>query len=155
MNSSEVSPARCIQFDVAIPIEAPPERVWQALTLETNAWWLAEFRMVSTDSTMTFDLSPGGQGLIETALDGSFLQWYAVQAYFPQSKKIYLAGYLAADYGGPSTNLLILSVVVTDHGSELQLVDSHHGSVDEKTIASIQEGWQQLFGDGLKRYVEG
>ncbi len=144
----------CVQYELEIQIDAPLERVWRALTDEIDAWWLGDFHMVDPNSTVEFDVRVGGRGLIEYRPDGSFLLWYSVQAFLPEQHKIYLVGNLAPDFGGPSTTNLSLSLVARDDGCTLRITDAHHGCVDESTVASLKNGWQQLFNDGLRKYSE-
>ena len=149
------SPASCcLQYELDIPIKAPVGIVWKALIDDIQAWWLKDFHMVGADSTVAFDTSPGGKGLIEVNEDGSFLQWYQVQRSLPAEHRIYLVGHLAADYGGPATSHLRLTVETHEQHASLNVSEAYHGNADEDTLESLRLGWQQLFGDGLKAYVE-
>ena len=143
------------QYELEIAINAPIERVWNAILEDTNLWWSPDFHMVASESTVEFDVSPGGKGLIEHNPDGSFLQWYTVQFFMPDQFKIYMVGNVAPDWGGPSTTNLCLSLSASDDGCILKVSDAHHGKVNEPYIESLKGGWKQLFGDGLKRFVEG
>jgi len=49
-------------------IDAPRERVWQALVDETNAWWLPDFHMVGEGSVVTL----GSQIAFRTQTRGTF-----------------------------------------------------------------------------------
>ncbi|TDI28530.1 MAG: hypothetical protein E2P03_11145, partial [Acidobacteria bacterium] len=96
------------QFEFEIEIAAPAARVWQAMTDETDAWWLPDFRAAGADSVVTFDARPGGT-LVETSPDGSGLVWNTVQMTQP-GKTIYLVGHQAPDWGGPKLSMLKLSL---------------------------------------------
>ena len=148
------SESRCVQYELEISIDAPPDRVWNAIVTETNAWWLPDFHIVDSESIVEFDINPGGRGLIEHRPDGSFLQWYVVQSYMPSQFKMYLVGNVAPDWGGPSTSNLSLMLTAKSGGCVLRVVDAHHGKVNDKYIESLHSGWNQLFGDGLRQYVE-
>jgi len=143
-----------MQYELEIAIAASRAVVWTALIDETNAWWLPEFRMVNPASTVEFDVTAGGRGLIEFVPDGAFLSWYAVQMFLPERFKVYLVGNLAPEWGGPSTSNLCLALDEAEDGCLLKVSDAHHGRVDANSAESLKNGWQQLFGDGLRRYVE-
>ncbi|MCA9125860.1 MAG: SRPBCC domain-containing protein [Planctomycetales bacterium] len=143
-----------VQYELEIAIQAPIDKVWQAIINDIQLWWLGDFHMVAPDSQVELDVRPGGRGLMETAGDGSFLQWYTVQAYLPQQRKIYLVGNLAPEFGGPSTSNLSLELISDSEGCTLKITDAHHGCVDEQTIDSLEKGWKQLFDSGLRCYVE-
>ncbi len=154
MIGAKTTDATCIEYELEIAIEAPPEKVWKALIEETNFWWLPDFHMVAPNSQVTFDPQPGGKGLIEQIEGGGGLQWYTVQYYLPAEFKIYLVGYIAPDYGGPSTSHMKIAVVETDRGCLLQVTDAHHGASTEAAAKSLHDGWTQLFSAGLKAFVE-
>ena len=146
--------AACCSYELEIAIAAPRERVWKAIFEETNAWWLPDFHAAGEGSVMTFDPKPGGRGLVEDTPDGGGLLWYSVHMYLPGQFKIYLIGHIAPEWGGPTTSSLKLAVEAADSGSLLKIADARHGNVDEKHLQSYQDGWQQLFTDGLKHFVE-
>lgn len=139
------------QFEFEIEIAAPTARVWQALTDEINAWWLPDFRAVGADSVVTFDAQPGGL-LIEKMPDGSGLVWYTVQMTQP-GKAIYLVGHTAPDWGGPKLSMLKLSLESRGEGTVLKVSEALMGRL-KKDSSNTEEGWRQLFGDGLKRHIE-
>ena len=154
MSSSASDPfprAAIDRAELEIEIAASPARVWEALTQETDAWWLADFRATGEDSTVRFDAHAGGH-LIEERSDGSALIWYTVQMVVPQTS-LYLVGHIAPDWGGPVLSMLKLSLEVRGQGCLLQVSDARMGRVDGSSDSTGQ-GWRQLFGEGLKRYVE-
>ncbi len=79
MTEAGFQPASFAQYEFEVPINAPPNRVWQAIFDETNSWWLDDFRMTGIDSIVSFDPTPGGTGLLESHEDGNGLLWYQVQ----------------------------------------------------------------------------
>jgi uncharacterized protein YndB with AHSA1/START domain len=153
-NMIGLTTAACCQYELEIAINAPRERVWKAIFEETNFWWLPDFHVADAGSTMTFDPHPGGRGLVEDTADGGGLLWYSVQMFLPEQFKIYLIGHIAPEWGGPTTSSLKLAVEATPTGSVLKVTDARHGHIDEQHLQSYQDGWQQLFTDGLKRFVE-
>ena len=149
-----ISASKCHKYDLEIEIEASRDRVWKAIFEETNLWWLPDFHVAGPDSVVTFDPKAGGRGLIEETSDGGGLLWYSVQMYLPSDFKIYLVGHIAPEWGGPTTSSLKLALVESENGCTLQVTDARHGNVDEKQVQSYQDGWTQLFSDGLKKFVE-
>ncbi len=139
------------QFELEIEIAAPTALVWQAMTDETDAWWLPDFRAAGAGSVVTFNAQPGGS-LVETLPDGSGLVWYTVQMTQP-GKTIYLVGHTAPDWGGPRLSMLKLSLESRGEGTVLKVSEALMGRLD-KDSCDTEQGWRQLFGDGLKRHVE-
>ena len=139
-------------YELEIQITAPRERVWQALTNDTNAWWLPDFHMVGPDSVVRFDAVAGGT-LIESLADGGSLLWYTVMMVTP-GETIHMVGHLAPPWGGPTTTMLCLSLEDTDDGCTFKVTDALFGRVSDDQLQSLESGWRQLFGDGLKAHVE-
>ena len=151
--NSETLPVQSLKYELQIPIDAPRADVWKALTEETNAWWLPDFHMVDADSVVSLQARAGGQ-LIESKADGGSLLWYTVQMCVP-GKSLHLVGFMAPEWGGPATTMLELSLDESDTGTLLVVRDALFGQVTESTANSLEEGWEKLFGQGLRRHVEG
>ena len=149
----ETAPIQALKYELQIPIDAPKAVVWKALTEETNAWWLPDFHMVAADSVVSLQARAGGQ-LIESKADGGSLLWYTVQMCVP-GESLHLVGFMAPEWGGPATTMLELSLQEADTGTLLVVRDALFGQVTESTARSLEEGWEKLFGQGLKRHAEG
>lgn len=138
------------QVELEIIIQAPRERVWQALLTETTFWWPKDF--ATSEQTKGFHLEAklGGR-LYEDYGDGAGAIWYEIFAFNPP-QSLDLRGYLAVPYG-PALSLLHLELTPSGKQTVLRLSDSTMGTAkdDAKTKA---DGWKQVFEGGLKRYVE-
>lgn len=143
---------RAAILELDVQIDAPPDEVWQAVTDETDAWWIAELRCVAGDSRVTLEPHAGGRMFEENAAGGSLL-WFTVIAVEPGAS-LNLAGHMAPPFGGPATAYLLLRVEAHDGGTRVSLTNSMHGVVDEATLASTEAGWRMLLENGLKRHVE-
>ncbi len=148
------TPSSCHKYELEIEINAPREKVWEAILKKTNTWWLPDFHVAGPESTVSLDPVAGGRGLVEETPAGDSLLWYSVHMYQPSEFKIYLIGHVAPEWGGPTTSSLKLAVEQTDSGCVLKVTDARHGHVDETSLQSYSDGWAQLFTDGLKAFVE-
>ena len=101
---------------------------------------------------MQFSADKGG-ALLETSPNGASLEWYRVQMCEP-GKSLYLVGYLAPDWGGPTTSMLKLALKAEEDCSILTVSDALLGNVTQNKANSAQDGWKELFGSGLKGCVE-
>ena len=140
-------------YELEIPIDAPRADVWRSLTAETNGWWLPDFHVMGSDTEVTFDPSPGGR-LVEVGPNGGGLLWYTVQMCVPE-ETLYLVGHIAPPWGGPATTILHLALKDTDAGTLLVVRDHLYGVTSDEQAANQSAGWKQLFGEGLKDYIEG
>lgn len=151
-NNAPPSDASVVTVEMELQIDAPLDRVWTAILNEPARWWPVEHRICGPSGKMTFEPKPGGR-LFEEAADGGGLLWYTVLAIAP-GDSLTLAGYIAPPWGGPATSLLRLAVKAEKGGTVLHVTDSLFGAVDQKFAASAQQGWQQILGNGLKKFVE-
>ena len=143
--------ARVVQYEFEVDIDATPSRVWRALTDQLSSWWLPEFHVLGQDSIVTLEPFPGGR-LFEQS-DSKGLLWYTVLV-VSTNESLSLAGYCTPEWGGPCTTILTLKFVETEKGTRLIVSDALYGRVEEKQVESLRAGWQQLFDDGLRKFVE-
>ena len=151
MAGAKVLPTRAVEYELEIRIDAPASRVWQALTEETNAWWLPDFHVAAPESTVILDAVPGGH-LIEQTPDGGGILWYTVHACVP-GKSMTLVGPLSIDCG-PATTMLTLTLKEKDGYCFLSVIDVLFGHVSDNLVESLQGGWATLLGNGLKTHAE-
>ncbi|MFT7667929.1 MAG: hypothetical protein ACI8X5_000615 [Planctomycetota bacterium] len=149
---TSTSPATILQYEFELTIKAPTAKVWQALTEETNAWWLPDFHMVAAGSTVTLDARAGGP-LVEQMENGCSLLCYTVTMCVPESS-LHLVGHMAPQWGGPATTMLELALSECDAGTKFIVRDAIYGNAKEKVASSLESGWRQLFGQGLGAHVE-
>jgi len=150
MNNLRVAKIAEYQFEVSIKRSAAD--IWRLMVEEINVWWMGDFRALGKDSKVTLNAETGGQ-LIESTSNGGSLEWYRVQMLLP-GKSIYLVGYMAPDWGGPTTSMLKLEVEDRGNGGALIVSDALLGNVSEASASSAEDGWRMLFGEGLKGLAE-
>ena len=146
MPAPAMSTVQRVELEVAIA--APPGEVWRALLHDTTFWWPRDFY---TGPAKGFHIEPhlGGK-VYEDWGDGNGAVWYQIFAINP-GVSLDLQGCLAVPYG-PAISLLHLELAPAASGTLLKVSDSTIG--DAHDSASKTEGWQQIFGAGLKAYVE-
>ncbi len=152
MTGAKVLETRAVVFELEIAIDAPRERVWQALVDETNAWWLPDFHMVGEGSIVTLEPEAGGK-LIERRPDGASLLWYTVQWCQP-GELMYLNSPVSHDWGGPAGTVLKLMLEERSGATVLKVTHEMYGHVSDQNIEDLTHGWRQLSGEGLKKLVE-
>lgn len=145
-------PLQALTIQLEAAIQAPPTRVWTALTEETGRWWLPEFYATPRPEHMELEPRPGGR-LFERGAEGAGVLWYVVIEIVPP-QVLSLSGDLAPPYGGPARSLLRIELEEFRRGTLLKLTDSLFGVVDETAEQTIREGWTRLFGESLKQFVE-
>ena len=153
MKSAKVLDVRAVVSELEIRIDAPRERVWKALVDELDAWWLSDYCMLGEGSKVTLETEAGGH-MIERHPDGGSLLWYVVQWCKP-GEFLYLYSPLSHEFGGPAGTLLKLALEETAAKTTLKVTQEMYGHVADGCVESLEEGWKQIFSDGLKRYVEG
>ena len=115
---------------VEIEIAAPRERVWQAFTGETAAWWHPSFNTRSEGVLFTIEPALGGR-MFEDWGDGTDKAW-----------------------GGPSRGIMNWRFEDAGEGTKVRLEHCLFGNVSEQTRTSLEEGWTFLIRDAFKVFVE-
>ncbi|MBI3547800.1 MAG: SRPBCC domain-containing protein [Elusimicrobia bacterium] len=145
-----------VRVELAIEIAADKKRVWKALVEESGKWWLRDF-LVGGDKTKNFVIETklGGKAYEDWG-DGQGLIWFTITGIHAPNE-LYMVGHMfpgvCGDLG-PATGLLKLSLEEKGKGTILRVQDSLMGRMGDETGAHVSEGWKQLFGQGLKKYVE-
>ena len=144
------SPGTTVELQVAIA--APPERVWDALVLETSDWWPRDFFTDQRAMSMVCEPRLGGR-LYEDWDGGRGRTWYTILTFDPPHV-LEMAGHLFPAFGGPAETMLRLELEEKDSGTVLKLSDSIMGRADSSTRASIHGGWRAIFADAFRAHVE-
>lgn len=153
MSAPTIREAGVATYEIEIQIDVPPQKVWDAIIQNINAWWLPDFHMVGQTSKITIEPRAGGQ-IIEATNDGASLLWATVELIQPSEHALYLASRIAPDWGGPATSHLKIKVEPRDNASTLKVTDAHYGHIDPKNLQCLKDGWTTLFTDGLKEFAE-
>lgn len=152
MPIEELPAARIYKYEFEVPIKRPASKVWSLMTDKINSWWMNDFRALGEGSTMSLNAHTGGM-LVEQNQNGDSLEWYRVQMCQPE-KALYLNGYLAPDWGGPTLSMLKLALEPEEGACVLKVSDALMGNVTEASAKSAQSGWEMMFRDGLGHFAE-
>lgn len=140
-----------IEHTLEVAIEAPPARVWKALTDQTTSWWHPGF--FSREGALAFRIEPqlGGR-VFEDWGDGQGLTWYTVTG-LVREELLQLCGDLDVRHG-PARIQTTFRLEPRDGRTLLRLEEAVFGRVTEKTRESLAAGWRILVEGCLKVYVE-
>jgi uncharacterized protein YndB with AHSA1/START domain len=136
-----------------VSIDAPPERVWQAMVHEINRWWRRDFCTNPATRGFHLEARPGGR-MYEDWGDGNGLLWANVLA-IEAPRMILLLGNITADFGGPAQTMFQFTVEASEGRSVVKISDTIYGNISDEIGPKTEEGWRMLFEQGLKPYVEG
>jgi len=140
------------RIELEIPISAPRERVWKAMTENVSAWWPKDFYAGSSPRGYYIEPKLGGR-MYEDWGDGNGLVWATVIG-LDVPNWIHFVGHLAPPYAGPAMNMLRLELKASGKTTVLHLSDTVSGKVDEKARAEMHGGWIALFEKGMKAFIE-
>ena len=153
--ANDMPAARTFTGELEITIAAPRETVWRALVEQLDAWWSRDYCATAGPQKMTLEARAGGH-LIEEGADGAAVMWFTVLAIEPGSS-LDLIGHISPAYGGPATSMLRLALTsgATEAETVLRVTDALFGRLSDKIPTCAMDGWQVIFGEGLKAFVEG
>ncbi len=152
MSLETLSDSRIFKYQFEMAIKREVDAVWSLMTDGINDWWMTDFRALGAGSVMSLRAEMGGR-LVETGENHESLEWYRVQMCTP-GKSIYLVGYMAPDWGGPTVSMLKLALESKDGAALLTVSDALMGNITESSVKSAQSGWEMMFHDGLKAHAE-
>jgi len=146
------SPVGTRNILVEVLIEAPLERVWKTMVLETSAWWHKDF--YTTPDPAGFHIEPrlGGR-MYEDWGDGAGQVWGHVNG-LREPSYLQVVGDSSKEWGGPSRNIMTWRLEQEGATTRLRLEHSIFGRITPEVEDSLVSGWNQLFRDCLKPFAE-
>jgi uncharacterized protein YndB with AHSA1/START domain len=148
-DASTMQDVRTGRVEMEITINAPRERVWQAMVEESADWWLPDFYTIK-NARFIIEAWPGGRAYEDDG-NGNGALWFTVMSVNAPAA-IDFSGYLYPAYGGPAVTLITIRLEETEEGAtRLKLTDGLLGRFNQE---ELEHGWPYLFEDGLKKYVE-
>ena len=132
-----------------VTLQAPANRVYQAITRDIDEWWS---NRITVDSHMHLEPQVGGRFFEEFNGGGGVL--YASVTYLKQGEEIRLTG--AMDLVEEAWTNSIHLVLTSPQPDVTQLLLSHHflGKVNVITVDSYKQSWEKLLKQHLKIFVE-
>ncbi len=152
MSPTEAPPTGVQNILVEILIEAPRERVWNTMVLETSSWWHEDFYTAPAPGGFHIEARLGGH-MFEDWGGGEGQIWGQVVG-LRAPEFLQVSGDSSKDWGGPHRSIMTWRLTEEDGSTRLTLEHSIFGHVSPATSASLESGWLTLFRDGLKAFVE-
>jgi DNA-binding transcriptional ArsR family regulator len=141
MDGSVSRKFRTVTTELEIRIDAPPERVWEALTSETASWWPAGFYVGPSPVRFTVEPRVGGR-VFEDWGDGEGALWATVTS-VRSGAVLEWAGDLSAAYGGPGRSFTSFGLEPIGNGTLLKFRDD--------TTGELGEGWSRARSPSVRR----
>ena len=151
VDMSTTEQSNVFKIEQEVLIDAPRNRVFQALTEKIGDWW--EFRIApkGVRSQLSLDPKPGGQ-FIERWGDNEGAVWGTVY-YINSYEEIRLIGHLGMK--GAVNSAYTYRLLEQEGKTLLQLSHAASGIIEEHWEEEHSKGWTYLLGKLLKEYVEG
>jgi len=120
---------------------------------DTNAWWPSNFYFTQGNSSFHIEAKAGGR-VYELSDEGSELLWGTVLAIEPNKAMNWCAPF-SPPYAGPGTSFIRFALEDTDDGGTTFTLTQHYiGTPVEGHKEQMEEGWELLFDQALRAYVE-
>jgi uncharacterized protein YndB with AHSA1/START domain len=136
-----------------IPIRAPRDRVWQALTTQAEAWWPRTFcANPARAKAFHLELKLGGR-LYEDWGNGDGNVWWTIYKLDAANFTFACSGDFQSAVG---IDQVEFSVEESAGGATLKIVENLWGAVgDEKSLRDqMTAGWTELFDKAFRPFVE-
>jgi len=140
-----------LHLEQEVTIDAPPERVFEALTTEVSAWW-GEPHMYDEARARDIRLDPVVGGEFYEDWGGGEGAVYATVTLLRRPERLRMAGSM----GMSGAVAGVIDIRLTPQGKSTVLHLSHRavGEVTDETRKGYGNGWRVLLTERLKAYVE-
>lgn len=132
----------CTIVSVSTTIAAPPVRVWEVLTMETERWWLEPY--LAPGRAMRMDAALAGAVWAAPTDEGADVEQRSVHGtirHFDPPRRLEIGGVLVAtSFGGHIT----FTVAKTQLGCDLTVEHEALGVDDDAVESTLVLGWTQL-----------
>jgi DNA-binding transcriptional ArsR family regulator/uncharacterized protein YndB with AHSA1/START domain len=138
------------RIEQEIVIQAPRQKVYEALTQDVQSWWQYRVAPAGVKSTLQFKPELGGS-FTETWDNDQGALWGTVY-YVNAPEEIRLQGHLGMK--GAVNSSYIYQLEEKGEATVLKLSHTASGYIEESWKEMHEHGWQELLGKFLKEYVE-
>ena len=135
-----------------IEINADCDRTFNALVDETSSWWHPDFYTAPGADRFVIERKLGGK-MFEDWGNGEGQIWATVNG-LRAPNFLQAVGDSSKQWGGPHRSIMTWNLEAKGDKTLLRFQHDLLGNVSEATRASLESGWQLLFVDGLKSYLE-
>jgi DNA-binding transcriptional ArsR family regulator/uncharacterized protein YndB with AHSA1/START domain len=143
---------RSMQVEQEVTINAPAERVFEALTNDISPWWGAPYLITEAPQSIILEPKVGGRMYEESGV-GEGALWAMVTA-IKKNEHLELTGPIGMS--GALHSIATINLEPKNEGEATLVKFSHQaiGQLGEETQANYNAGWQDLLGVRLKAFVE-
>ena len=132
-------------------LDAPPDRVFQALTQNIGEWWGAPYARSENSETMILEPKVGGRFYEKFSGEDGWL-WATVLG-IKTNEYLVLSGSFGTRL--PLHAVLTLELEAYEEGKTiLKLSYRAYGALNENTKLAYAKGWRDLLGKRLRAFVE-
>jgi uncharacterized protein YndB with AHSA1/START domain len=135
------------QIEQEIIIQAPPDQVFDALTVQIGEWWHHRFE---AGSTVSLEPKVGGRFYEDFGDGGGAL--FAVVNYLKRPEQVTMTGPMGMS--GPILGSISFTLEAQEFGTVVKLSHKVIGEVSEEHRQGYSAGWEDLLGVRLKDFVE-
>jgi len=139
-----------MHIEQEIVIEAPPAKVFAAMTRDVAAWWGAPYLVKDTATDIVLEPRLGGR-FYEVWGDNEGAMWATVTA-FQRDARLDLTGPIGM--GGAVAGVVSFVLEPRGKGTLLKLSHRAAGELSDEAETRYTKGWADLLGTRLKAFVE-
>jgi uncharacterized protein YndB with AHSA1/START domain/DNA-binding transcriptional ArsR family regulator len=146
-----VGEVNTIQIEQEIRVDAPPAKVFDALTGDVSAWWGAPYLQSAPHARkVVLEAKPGGRFYEEWSNDEGAIWGFVTN--IKKNERIIMNGAMA--WSGNVQGLVRFDLEEDGGATVVRFTHKVMGEVDDEMRTAYSGGWEDLLGRRLKTFVE-
>ncbi len=134
-------------FELNYQIELPQKEVWECLFTRLHEWWSPDFYTNAKTKRFVIEVQLGGK-MYEDFGEGEGLIWGEVIG-VDRPHSLQVRGMLSGEFGGPALSYEKFGLSELSGVTTLSYRAEFIGITTEKTLNSLQKGWEEIFSQHL------
>lgn len=137
-------------FSVSTDVKKDVHHAWEFYFNQISSWWPKEYYTSPRTKRFIIDTCVGGKAYEDYGEGGGLVWGDVIGVDYPRT--LQMRGNLTKEFGGPVISFEKFLFEETEDGTRLTYSVDFVGTINERSIKSLKDGWKDLLQHHFKEY---